>query len=359
MVSVLSRFAHDGGMKETSLRTIDLRSDTVTQPTPAMREAMARAEVGDDVLGDDPTVRELESETAALLGREAALFTPSGTMANQLAVRCQTESGDEILVEANAHIYYYEAGGPAALSGVTCRLLPGQRGVFSAADLEAALRPGDVHFPRTRLVCLENTHNRGGGKIWSIEKIREVAATARRHGLQLHLDGARLWNASVATGIAEREYAAPFDSVSVCFSKGLGAPVGSALVGTKSLIDRARRFRKMLGGGMRQAGIIAAGALFAMRHHRARLVDDHDNARRLAAGLNRLSGLELEPAEVETNMVRFRVAVMPAAELVERLRARGVLVLAVGSDTVRAVTNLMVSAADIDAAVAAISGVLS
>jgi threonine aldolase len=330
---------------------IDLRSDTVTKPTPAMREAMARAEVGDDVFGDDPTVKELESETAALLGKEAAVFTPSGTMANQLAIRSHTEPGDEILVEANAHIYYYEAGAPAALSGVMCRCLEGRRGVFSGSDLEAALRPADAHFPRTRLVCLENTHNRGGGKIWPIEEIRGVAAAARQHGLQMHLDGARLWNASVAAGISEREYAAHFDTVSVCFSKGLGAPVGSALAGTKSFIERARRFRKMFGGGMRQAGIIAAGALFALRHHRARLTEDHANAKLLASGLAGLSGLEVDPGEVETNMVRFRVGAMPAAQMVERLRDRGVLVLAVGRDTIRAVTNLMVSAEDIATAV--------
>ena len=252
-------------------RAIDLRSDTITKPTPAMREAMAAADVGDDVFGEDPTVRELEAETAALLGKEAALFTVSGTMANQLAVRSHTEPGDEILVEANAHLYYYEGGGPAALSGVSCRCLQGQRGVFNSADVESALRPSDPHFPRSRLVCIENTHNRGGGKIWPLERIQEVAAAARLHGLQLHLDGARLWNAAAATGIAERQWAAPFDTVSVCFSKGLGAPVGSALAGSAALLARARRFRKMFGGGMRQAGIIAAGALFALRHHRARL----------------------------------------------------------------------------------------
>jgi threonine aldolase len=337
---------------------IDLRSDTVTKPTPAMREAMAQAEVGDDVFGDDPTVKELESETAALLGKEAALFTPSGTMANQLAIRSHTEPGDEILVEANAHIYYYEGGGPAALSGVMCRCLEGRRGVFTGTDFEAALRPADQHFPRTRLVCVENTHNRGGGKIWSIEQLREVATSARKHSLQLHLDGARLWNASVATGIAEREYAALFDTVSVCFSKGLGAPVGSALVGSKALVARARRFRKMMGGGMRQAGVIAAGALFALRHHRARLTEDHANAKLLASGLAGVEGLEADPVEVETNMVRFRVKGMTAEQLVERLRARGVLVLAVGPDTIRAVTNLMVSPEDIEAAVRGVSAVL-
>ena len=337
--------------------SIDLRSDTITKPTPAMREAMAAAEVGDDVFGEDPTVRELEVETAALLGKEAALFTVSGTMANQLAIRSHTEPGDEILVEANAHIYYYEGGGPAALSGVSCRCLQGERGVFSSAGLESALRPADSHFPRSRLVCVENTHNRGGGKIWPLGRIEEVAGAARRHGLQLHLDGARLWNAAVATGIAERQWAAPFDTVSVCFSKGLGAPVGSALAGSKELLARARRFRKMFGGGMRQAGIIAAGALFALQNHRARLAEDHANAKALAEGISRCKGVEVAPGEVETNMVRFRLPGMPAVEVVERLRSRGVLVLATDPLTIRAVTSLAVSAEDIHFAVNAIAKV--
>jgi threonine aldolase len=338
-------------------RAVDLRSDTLTQPTPAMREAMAAAEVGDDVFGEDPTVRALETETAALLGKEEAVFTVSGTMANGLAVRSHTEPGDEILIEANAHIYYYEGGGPAALSGVMCRCLQGERGVFSAADVESALRPSDSHFPRTRLVCVENTHNRGGGKIWPLERIEEIAGAARLHGLQMHLDGARLWNAAVASGIAERQWAAPFDTVSVCFSKGLGAPVGSALAGPKALVARARRFRKMFGGGMRQAGIIAAGALFALRNHRARLAEDHANARALAEGISRCKGVEVAPAEVETNMVRFRVPGMPAQQVVDRLRACGVLALAADRLTIRAVTSLMVSAEDIGVAVKAIAKV--
>jgi threonine aldolase len=340
------------------MRVIDLRSDTVTKPTPAMREAMARAEVGDDVFGDDPTVKELEAQTADLLGKEAALFVPSGTMANQLALRSHTQPGDEILVEANAHIYYYEGGAPAALSGVMCRCLNGQRGIFTGADVEAALRPADQHFAPTRLVCLENTHNRGGGKIWSLDQTEEVTATARKHRLQLHLDGARLWNAAVASGIPERAYAAHFDTISVCFSKGLGAPVGSALVGSRDVIGRARRFRKMFGGGMRQAGIIAAGALFALRHQHDRLAEDHANAKALASGLATVDGLELDPAEVETNMVRFRVRSLPARQLVDRLRAEGVLVLPVAPDTIRAVTNLMVSSDDIHTAVAIIAGVM-
>jgi threonine aldolase len=346
-------------MSAEQRRIIDLRSDTVTQPTPAMREAMAQAEVGDDVFGDDPTVLQLEAETAAILGKEAALYTPSGTMANQLAIRCHTEPGDELLVEGQAHLYYYESGGPAALAGVMCRCLQGERGVFTAGDVEASVRPPDQHFPPMRLLCVENTHNRGGGKVWPLERIHEVAGAARKHGLRLHLDGARLWNATVASGIAEREYAAPFDTVNVCFSKGLGAPVGSALAGSRAFIERARRFRKMFGGGMRQAGIIAAGALHALRHHRARLAEDHANAKALAVGLSSIRGLEVKVADVETNMVRFRVLTMPAQVLVEKLQARGVSVLPLGPDTIRAVTNLMVSAEDMPVAVTRTAEVLA
>ena len=338
---------------------IDLRSDTITVPTPAMRQAMASAEVGDDVFGDDPTVLKLEARVAELLGKEAALFTVSGTMANQLALRSHTESGDEILVDANAHIYYYETGGPAALAGVMCRCLPGVRGIFTAADVEAALRPADQHFPPTKLVCIENTHNRGGGSIWPLETIREVAEVSRRHGLRMHLDGARLWNASIATGIAERDYAEHFDSVSVCFSKGLGAPIGSALCGSREFIQRARRFRKMFGGGMRQAGIIAAGALHALEHHRARLAEDHANARTLAEGLSRLPGIELDPATVQTNLVFMRVRKLPAAALAAALEKAGVRVLALGPETIRAVTNMTVTAVDIAEAITIATRILA
>jgi threonine aldolase len=330
--------------------SIDFRSDTITQPTSAMREVMARAAVGDDVFGDDPTVRKLEERVAAFLGKEAAVFVPSGTMSNQIALRAHTEPGDEILVDANAHLYYYEAGAPAALAGLMCRCLPGVRGIFTAADVEAALRPSDQHFAPTKLVCVENTHNRGGGSIWPLERIEEVAAAARRHQLRLHLDGARLWNAAVATGIAERAYAAPFDTVSVCFSKGLGAPVGSALVGPSALIQRARRFRKQFGGAMRQAGILAAAALYALENHRDRLADDHTNARALAQGLAGLPGVDLDPATVVTNIVVFRVRGGPAPELARQLDQAGVRMLAVGPDAIRAVTNLMVSKDQIPAA---------
>lgn len=331
---------------------IDLRSDTLTLPTPPMRLAMANAEVGDDVYGEDPTVNRLEARTAEILGKEAALFMPSGTMANQVAVRSHTEPGDEILLDANAHIYYFEAGAPAAIAGVLCRCLPGRRGIFSTEDILAVLRPPDPHFPPTRLVCLENTHNRGGGSIWPIERIAEIASLGRERGFRMHLDGARLWNAAAASGIPEREYAAYFDSVNVCFSKGLGAPVGSALAGSREFIQRARRFRKQFGGGMRQAGILAAGALYALEHQRARLAEDHANARALAQGLAQLPGIELDLATVQTNIVVFRVTTMPAQALVAKLKDRGVLVLSTGPDTIRAVTHLNVSTEDITRALA-------
>ena len=257
---------------------IDLRSDTVTRPTPEMRSAMQTAEVGDDVFHEDPTVRRLEERVAGILGKDAALFVPSGTMSNQICVKAHTQPGDELLCDVNCHIYKYEAGGPAIHSGVTCRTLEGEYGILDLAQLEDKIQPENDHLVRTRLVCLENTHNRGGGKIYPLEKIREISGWAHRHGLQMHLDGARLWNAIVATGIPAQEWSQHFDSVSVCFSKGLGAPIGSALTGSKDFIARGRKIRKLFGGGMRQAGIIAAGALYALDHHIERLAEDHRNA---------------------------------------------------------------------------------
>jgi len=337
---------------------IDLRSDTITRPTPAMRKVIAEAEVGDDVHRDDPTVNALEKRTAEILGKEAAVYVPSGVMANQVAIRTHTQPGDEMLLDANAHIYFYEAGGPAALSGVMCHLLDGERGIFTADDVRKALRPKDVHFPRTTLVCLENTHNRGGGSVWPIEQIAEVTDAARQAGLKMHLDGARIWNAAAATGISEKEYAQYFDSVSVCFSKGLGAPVGSALAGTSEYIDRARHFRRQFGGGMRQAGIIAAGALYAIENHRRYLVDDHTHAKILVQALAGLPGVEIDPKTVETNIIFFKVTSMPAAELAEKLYEAGVWVLALGPDAVRAVTHLDVSAEQTEEAIKIFAKVL-
>lgn len=323
---------------------IDLRSDTITQPTPAMREAIAKAEVGDDVYGDDPTVNALEAYVAELLGKEAAVYMPSGTMTNQVALRIHTEPGDEIILESEAHIYYYEGGGPAALSGVMCKLINGQKGVFTALDLERVLYDSqNVHFPKTKLVCLENTHNRSGGRIFPLQTIQEIAQICQEHELKLHLDGARLWNACVATGISEAEYSKPFDTVSVCFSKGLGAPIGSALAGSKDLMRRARRFRKMFGGGMRQVGIIAAGALYALQHHRERLQEDHTNARILAEELSQIAGIDINPEDVQTNIVVFHTKEIPAQTLAQQLKERGVAILATGPNSLRAVTSYMVT----------------
>lgn len=333
--------------------SIDLRSDTVTRPTPGMREAMARAEVGDNVLGDDPTVIALEETIARIMGKEAACFVPTGTMANQTAIRAQTEPGDEILAHEDSHIIHYETGAPAALSGCMIRPLRGPRGLFDADQVEALVRPWSQHFPASRLLVVENTHNRGGGSVWPIEQIRRVTEAARKHGLRTHLDGARIWNASAATGIAPAKYAAHFDTVSCCFSKGLGAPAGSAVCGTRETVARVHRFRKMFGGTMRQSGILAAAALYALEHHRDRLGEDHRNARRLADRLARVPGLVLDPSQVETNMVFFDLGPdvpLTAPHLCDRLRQMGVLVLSTGPRRIRAVVHLDVSEPMIDEA---------
>jgi threonine aldolase len=331
---------------------IDLRSDTVTRPTPGMRAAMHAAEVGDDVFREDPTVLRLEERVAALLGKEAALYVPTGTMSNQIAVKVHTQPGDELLCEASCHIYNSEAGGPAVLSGVMCRTFPGDHGILDVSQLEGKVRPDDEHYVRTRLVCLENTHNRGGGRVYPLEKVRAISAWARRQGLRLHLDGARLWNAVVASGVPAAEWARHFDSVSVCFSKGLGAPIGSALVSTKDVIAEARRVRKLFGGGMRQAGIVAAGALYALEHHVDRLAEDHRNAQVIAQAIADTPGLRLEPPEVETNIVWVRVDPerCAAKDVIGALEQRGVRALASGTQMVRVCTHLDVTAAQAERA---------
>ncbi|MHB1422860.1 MAG: low-specificity L-threonine aldolase [Gemmataceae bacterium] len=336
--------------------SIDLRSDTVTRPTPAMRAAMQAAEVGDDVFHDDPTVNHLEERVADLLGKEAALFVPSGTMSNQIAVKAHTRPGDELICDVNCHIYNYEAGGPAVLSGVTCRTLEGEDGILDVTRLEDKIRPDDDHLVRTRLVCLENTHNRGGGRVYPFEKIQAIHNWTRKQGLLLHLDGARLWNAVVASGIAAKRWGELFDTVSVCFSKGLGAPVGSALAGPRELITRARRIRKLFGGGMRQAGVLAAAALHALDHHVERLAEDHRNAQVIAKVIADTPGLQLVPPEVETNLIWFRIdrEVGTAKDVEEALKERGVLVHEAGSQTLRACTHLDVSAAQAERAAEAI-----
>jgi threonine aldolase len=325
---------------------IDLRSDTVTRPTPGMRAAMQAAEVGDDVFHEDPNVNRLEQRVAQMLGKEAALFVPSGTMSNQICIKVHTQPGDELLCDIGAHIYNYEAGGPAVLSGVTCFTLPGDYGVLDVTQLEDRIRPDNDHLVRTRLVCLENTHNRGGGRIYPLEKIQAIRAWTSQHGLVLHLDGARLWNAMVATGIPVRTWAEPFDSVSVCFSKGLGAPVGSALAGPANFVNRARRVRKLFGGGMRQAGVLAAAVHYALDHHIERLAEDHRNAQVLAQAIADTPGLRLDPPEVDTNLVFFDVDtdLGSAQDVVRVLKEHGVLVLSVAQRRLRACTHLDVSA---------------
>jgi threonine aldolase len=321
------------------LEVVDLRSDTVTRPTAGMRRALASAEVGDDVFGDDPTVLHLQERVASLLGKEAALFVPSGTMANQLALRSQTQPGDQFICEAGAHVYNYEGGAPAALSGLMPTCIATPDGILRWSQIETALNPDDVHFAPPALICLENTHNRAGGLIQPQAEVALIGKQARARGLRVHLDGARLWNAHVATDLSLAELAAPADSVSVCFSKALGAPVGSILAGDRDFITRAHRQRKRLGGGMRQVGVLAAACLYALDHHLSRLVEDHVQARRLA---DELDNPHLEVAhEVQTNIVIIAVAPPATAEgLLQYLAEAKVLAVGFGPGRVRLVPNL-------------------
>ncbi|MEK6703272.1 MAG: GntG family PLP-dependent aldolase [Planctomycetota bacterium] len=340
---------------------IDLRSDTVTRPTLEMRRQMADAEVGDDVLGDDPTIIRLQEKFATLMGMEAACYVPSGTMANQASIRAHTEPGDEVIAHEGSHIIHYETGAPAALSGVMVRPLAGAGGLFDADQLDEAVRPYSAHFARSRLLIVENTHNRGGGTIWPLEQIKRVTARARVLGLKCHLDGARLWNACAATGVAPAEYARHFDTVASCFSKGLGAPAGSAVAGDKETIFRVHRFRKMFGGAMRQAGILAQACIYALDHHRERLVEDHANAKRLATGLSQIPGLRVDMPAVQTNMVFFdldRSLAMNAAELCKKCEALGVKMLPGGPRRIRLVCHLDVTSPMIDRAVEQIAAAL-
>jgi threonine aldolase len=308
-----------------------------------MRAALAAAEVGDDVYGEDPTVRALEERVAALLGKESALFVPSGTMGNQIGLLVHTRPGDEVIIGEGSHCAYYESGAGSAWAGVQFAIA-GQGGLFTASELQEVVKPAQYHFPRTRLVVVENTHNRAGGRVFPQAEVERIAAAAREGGLALHLDGARLWNASVATGLDVTALAAPFDTLSVCFSKGLGAPVGSAFVGSCDHVQSARRFRKMLGGGMRQAGILAAAALYALEHHRERLADDHATARAFADILTGTAGVRLAP--VETNIIAMTTE-LPAADVARRVAAAGVLMNATGKNTLRAVTHLDVARGDV------------
>jgi threonine aldolase len=332
---------------------IDLRSDTVTKPTAAMRKAMAQAEVGDDVYGEDPTVNRLQDMAAALLGKKAALFVPSGTMANQLAIRLHTQPGQEIIVERNAHIVRYEQGAAGALAGVQLHWVEGDRGVIGPEQIEAAIRPKDPYSIQTGLICLENTHNSGGGTIYPLATIERIRAVASAHAIPMHLDGARLFNAVAATTLPPAAYATHFETVSFCLSKGLGAPAGSLLI-TNDLgwIEKAKRFRRMYGGAMRQAGILAAAGIYALEHHVDRLKEDHTNAKRLARKLQQIPTVTINPQFVDTNIVIFDVIGhrMTSAALVASLKQEGVLINAIGATSFRAVTHLDVSTQAIDRA---------
>jgi threonine aldolase len=319
---------------------IDLRSDTVTQPSDEMRRAMASAELGDDVFGEDPTVNRLEARAAELMGKEAALLVPSGTMGNLIGLLVNARSGQEVIVEADSHVFYYEGGGAATLGGIQLRPLPGRRGVLSPDQIEAAVRPrGDVHQPLTAAVSFEDSHNRHGGSVWPLEALREASGSARGHGIAVHLDGARIFNAALATGVSASVLAACADTVSFCLSKGLACPVGSLLAGSAEAITAGRRWRKMLGGGMRQAGVLAAAGLVALDTMVDRLAEDHRNAGALAEGLARIPGLACDADGVQTNIVMLHTPELPAAEFVAACRSRGLLALASGPERVRLVTH--------------------
>ena len=336
---------------------IDLASDTVTRPTSGMRHAMANAEVGDDVFDEDPSIQTLEAKIAELTGKEDAIFVPSGTMSNQIAIRLHCSPGDEFLCETQSHINCYEQAAHVQLSGVAPHPVDGQHGVVRLEQLVDRVRGGDPHVVDTRLICLENTHNRGAGRVQPFAEVERICAWAAEVGLARHLDGARLFNAAVASGISTSRWCAGFDTVSICFSKGLGAPVGSALCGSAELIRKARRHRKVLGGGMRQAGIIAAGALYALENHITRLEQDHVHAQTLAAAIRDVDGLELDPDEIDTNMIFFRVdaAYGSAAEFCQRLRAHGVRMLDLDRQRVRAVTHLDVTSQQVARAAEVVS----
>ncbi len=327
---------------------IDLRSDTVTRPTAGMMQAMMKADVGDDVFGEDPSVNALEKKTAELFGMEAALYCASGTMSNQIAIKCHTQPGDEVICEQEAHVYIYEGGGIAFNSGAQTRAIPGDRGRISAGQIRRAINPDDVHKARTSLICLENTSNRGGGTCYDIAEIGRIRAVCEEHNLMLHLDGARLFNALVATGEKPESYGRLFNSISVCFNKGLGCPAGSVLLGTRDYIRRARRYRKVFGGGLRQAGFFAATAIYALDHHIERLAEDHERARRIAVAFEKKSFVK-EVVPVETNLVFVELETgTDPRQVAQTLRERNILVMAISETRLRLVTHLDLSPQMID-----------
>lgn len=336
-------------------KIVDLRSDTVTEPTPEMRQAIATAEVGDDVFGDDPTINLLESRMAELTGKEAAIYVVSGTMGNSLAIRSQTHHGDEIILDIESHIFKYESGSASALAGVQLHPLPSERGLMDAEEIKGCGRPMDVHNPPVTLVCLENTHNRAGGVVHSLKDLEAPAAAARAIGASVHLDGARLWNASAVTGDSIASFAGIADTLSLCFSKGLGAPVGSILCGSKDVIRRARRYRKMFGGGIRQGGILAAACLYALDHHCDRLVEDHARARRFAEAVSENPSIEIESGKVDSNIVLMRLLdpTDSSSAAVQRLAEAGVRVISFGPHMLRAIFHLGVDDEGLDRAIQA------
>jgi len=330
------------------MKIIDLRSDTVTTPSPAMRKAIAEAEVGDDVFEGDPTVKKLEKKVAEILGHEAALFVPSGTMANQVSLRMLASPGDEVLCERGTHIINYEVAAASALSGIQLTPIDSPDGILTPDLIEPFIRPDNIHHPNTAVIAIENTHNRAGGRVYPMELLPRIGDMARKHNLKYYLDGARIWNAAAFHGVSLSEIAKEFDAVSVCFSKGLGAPVGSAVVSSKEMIKKARRIRKMLGGGMRQAGIIAAGALFALEHNLDRISEDHRRAKMLATMLAEAGVFEIDPDEVQTNIV---VIDLPGSlnldSFINDLKSNGLLVVPFGVSRIRAVAHLNVDDDDI------------
>ena len=331
------------------VRTIDLRSDTVTRPTAEMRKAMADAEVGDDVFGEDPTVNRLQNRIAAMFEQEAALFVPSGVMGNQVSIKTHTQPGDEIIVEEESHIVVYETAAPAVLSGVLVKSIPGEQGVITADQIKKAFRPKAYYLPRTRLICLENSHGRAGGTVFPIDEMRRIRELALNENIRMHLDGARLWNASVASGVSFKDYARCFDSVSVCLSKGLGAPIGSVILGSNEFIDRARTYRKMFGGGMRQAGIVAAAGLYALEHHIERLKEDHEKAKYFSRHLDVLKKFQIDHDSVQTNMVIADIVAegLTKEDVLKELQSHGVLLTPERHNSVRAVMHLDVSQDDV------------
>jgi len=340
---------------------IDLRSDTVTKPNDGMRQAMANAEVGDDVFGEDPTTNRLQEKLAYLFGVEAALFVPSGTMGNEVCLKCHTRPGDEVICETGAHILNYESGAAAFLSGIQLIPIRGEGGVLNVEQVEPRIRPTAYYYPQTAVIAIENTHNSAGGTVFPIEKVEALSRLSHDHHLKFHIDGARIWNAAAATGLPVSRYAACCDSISVCFSKGLGAPVGSAIVGSQELITEAIRYRKMFGGGMRQVGILAAAVLYALENNLERLVEDHANARVLGEGLAEIPGVHVDLASVQTNIVIFDIqdTGLAVPEVLDSLRTKGLLVVPFGPTVLRAVTHLDVTDNDIEAALKIFRDVLN